>query len=36
MMQGQAVRWVRNMEAGAGIKVISITAADMMRQVDGG
>jgi hypothetical protein len=31
--QGQAVRWVRNMEAGKGIKVVSITAADMMRQV---
>ena len=32
-LQGQAVRWVRNMEASNGVKVISITAPDMMRQV---
>jgi len=31
--QGQGVRWVRNMEAGRGIKVVSISAGDMMRQV---
>ena len=35
-MQGQAVRWIRNMEAGSGIKTVSVTASDMMRQVGAG
>jgi hypothetical protein len=33
-MQGQAVRWIENMEANSGLKVLSLSAPDMVRQLE--
>jgi dynein heavy chain len=33
-LQCQAVRWIKNMEAHAGLRVMSITASDMLRQLE--
>jgi dynein heavy chain len=33
-LQCQAVRWIKNMEAQAGLRVMSITASDMVRQLE--
>ncbi|KAF8058055.1 DHC10 [Scenedesmus sp. PABB004] len=33
-VMGQAVRWIRSMEAGAGLRVLSPTAPDLLRQLE--
>lgn len=33
-LQGQAVRWIKNMEAKSGLKVLSLKASDMVRQLE--
>eukprot|EP00879_Flechtneria_rotunda_P005109 GHRR01005390.1.p1 GENE.GHRR01005390.1~~GHRR01005390.1.p1 ORF type:complete len:1589 (+),score=542.70 GHRR01005390.1:1679-6445(+) len=32
--QGQAVRWIKSMEAQCGLKVLSLSASDMVRQLE--
>lgn len=34
MLQGQAVRWIKNMEAKSGLKVMNLSASDMVRQLE--